>query len=183
MLLRKAYKHVSDLRAAALALTSLEAKPEQFAVLVRDISASSDGYSRLIMMRMMMHLIAPSMFISVLQTQSPTQASKHCRHSRRQCWPICFRPSDFSGVPTTWWAPTMVALSRYSLKEQSLISCNSKYLWLMSRQRSPRVEDDEEENVDDIEHEFTIDGEHNKNNHIAEANASCEDELWTRTGR
>ncbi|KAF5764685.1 putative calcium-dependent channel, 7TM region phosphate [Helianthus annuus] len=40
----KAYKHVSDLRAAAL--MSPEAKPEQFAVLVRDIPASSDGQSR-----------------------------------------------------------------------------------------------------------------------------------------
>ncbi|MFS8004216.1 hypothetical protein Hanom_Chr13g01223101 [Helianthus anomalus] len=40
----KAYKHVSDLRAATL--ISPEAKPEQFAVLVRDIPASSDGQSR-----------------------------------------------------------------------------------------------------------------------------------------
>ncbi|KAK1422794.1 hypothetical protein QVD17_18081 [Tagetes erecta] len=44
VLLWKAYKHVSDLRAAAL--TSPEAKPEQFAVLVRDIPFSSKSNSR-----------------------------------------------------------------------------------------------------------------------------------------
>ncbi|KAK9064334.1 hypothetical protein SSX86_015714 [Deinandra increscens subsp. villosa] len=44
VLLWKAYKHVSDLRAAAL--MSPVAKPEQFAVLVRDVPSSSEGYSR-----------------------------------------------------------------------------------------------------------------------------------------
>lgn len=43
-LLWKAYKHVSDLRAAAL--MTPEIKAEQFAILVRDIPASSEGYSR-----------------------------------------------------------------------------------------------------------------------------------------
>ncbi|KAI3824579.1 hypothetical protein L1987_06042 [Smallanthus sonchifolius] len=44
ILLWKAYKHVSDLRAAAL--KSTEVKPEQFAVLVRDIPPSSKDCSR-----------------------------------------------------------------------------------------------------------------------------------------
>ncbi|KAI3824584.1 hypothetical protein L1987_06047 [Smallanthus sonchifolius] len=43
ILLWKAYNHVSDLRAAAL--MSREVKPEQFAVLVRDIPPSYDGCS------------------------------------------------------------------------------------------------------------------------------------------
>ncbi|KAL8228769.1 hypothetical protein R6Q57_013669 [Mikania cordata] len=43
-MLWKAYKHVSDIRAAAL--KSTEVKPEQYAVLVRDIPSSSEGYSR-----------------------------------------------------------------------------------------------------------------------------------------
>ncbi|KVH89298.1 protein of unknown function DUF221 [Cynara cardunculus var. scolymus] len=43
-LLWRAYKHVSDLRATAL--KSPEVKPEQFAILVRDIPYSSEGYSR-----------------------------------------------------------------------------------------------------------------------------------------
>lgn len=43
-LLWKAYKHVSDLRAAAL--MSPEVKAEQFAVLVRDIPSSPDGQTR-----------------------------------------------------------------------------------------------------------------------------------------
>ncbi|KAI3709994.1 hypothetical protein L2E82_39767 [Cichorium intybus] len=43
-LLWKAYNHVSNLRAAAL--MSPEVKAEQFAILVRDIPASSEGYSR-----------------------------------------------------------------------------------------------------------------------------------------
>lgn len=43
-LLWKAYKHVSDLRAAAL--MSPEVRAEQFAVLVRDIPPSTEGYSR-----------------------------------------------------------------------------------------------------------------------------------------
>ncbi|CAI9264195.1 unnamed protein product [Lactuca saligna] len=43
-LLWKAYKHVSDLRAAAL--MSPEVKAEQFAILVRDIPTSSEGLSR-----------------------------------------------------------------------------------------------------------------------------------------
>lgn len=44
VLLWKAYKHVSQLRAAAL--LSPEAKPEQFAVLVRDIPNLPAGQSR-----------------------------------------------------------------------------------------------------------------------------------------
>ncbi|XP_071726534.1 CSC1-like protein ERD4 [Rutidosis leptorrhynchoides] len=40
----KAYKHVSDLRAAAL--MSPEVRAEQFAVLVRDIPPSTEGYSK-----------------------------------------------------------------------------------------------------------------------------------------
>ncbi|KAI3680967.1 hypothetical protein L6452_35747 [Arctium lappa] len=43
-LLWRAYQHVSNLRAAAL--KSPEVKPEQFAILVRDIPSSSEGYSR-----------------------------------------------------------------------------------------------------------------------------------------
>ncbi|GAB4840659.1 CSC1-like protein erd4 [Ancistrocladus abbreviatus] len=43
-LLWKAYKHVSDLRAAALMSPNL--KPEQFAVLVRDIPPTPDGQTR-----------------------------------------------------------------------------------------------------------------------------------------
>lgn len=44
VLLWKAYKHVSDLRAAAL--MSPEVKAEQFAILVRDIPLSTEGLSR-----------------------------------------------------------------------------------------------------------------------------------------
>ena len=43
-LLWKAYKHVSDLRANAL--KSPEVKPEQFAILVRDIPLAPDGHTR-----------------------------------------------------------------------------------------------------------------------------------------
>jgi len=43
-LLWKAYKHVSQLR--AVALESTEAKPQQFAIVVRDIPSSPDGQTR-----------------------------------------------------------------------------------------------------------------------------------------
>lgn len=43
-LLWKAYKHVSDLRANAL--MTPEVKPEQFAVLVRDIPTAQEGQLR-----------------------------------------------------------------------------------------------------------------------------------------
>ncbi|KAM0021064.1 putative cellulose synthase (UDP-forming) chromatin regulator PHD family [Helianthus debilis subsp. tardiflorus] len=50
---------------------------------------------------------------------------------------------------------------------QNCPQCKTRYKRLKG---SPRVEgDDDEEDVDDIEHEFNIDDEHNKNNNIAEA--------------
>ncbi|XP_021750289.1 cellulose synthase A catalytic subunit 7 [UDP-forming]-like [Chenopodium quinoa] len=50
---------------------------------------------------------------------------------------------------------------------QNCPQCKTRYKRLKG---SPRVEgDDDEEDIDDIEHEFNIDDEHNKNNQVAEA--------------
>ncbi|XP_076949742.1 hyperosmolality-gated Ca2+ permeable channel 3.1-like [Bidens hawaiensis] len=74
VLLWRAYKHVSDLRAEAL--SSLEAKPEQFAVVVRDIPLSSEASSRKEQVDTYFKTIYPDTFYKSLVVTDNTEVNK-----------------------------------------------------------------------------------------------------------
>ncbi|KAJ0848455.1 putative 10TM putative phosphate transporter, cytosolic domain-containing protein [Helianthus annuus] len=104
------YKHVSDLRAAAL--MSPEAKPEQFAVLVRDIPASSDGQSRKEQVDAYFKNIYPETFyksLVVTENKKSTKSTKSWKTVKRSSDELSYTLTRKKSTPKELYRLTTLA--------------------------------------------------------------------------